>query len=73
MIKPDTALIDEQFIIDRVLGEKSPALVWRGVLQIRSDYGEHASAGVCPPSGNKQNRYIFYGVCPQDRQVRYTR
>ncbi len=30
-----------------------------GAMQVRSDYGQHAWGGVCPPPGDKPHRYIF--------------
>lgn len=30
-----------------------------GATQVRSDFGQHAWGGVCPPQGDKPHRYIF--------------
>jgi len=30
-----------------------------GAVQVRSDYGQAAWGGMCPPQGNKPHRYIF--------------
>ncbi|HEX8962052.1 MAG TPA: YbhB/YbcL family Raf kinase inhibitor-like protein [Rhodocyclaceae bacterium] len=30
-----------------------------GAVQVRTDYGQHAWGGVCPPPGDKPHRYIF--------------
>jgi len=36
-------------------GKSLPA----GATQVRTDFGQHAWGGVCPPQGDKPHRYIF--------------
>jgi len=40
-------------------GNRAGALLPAGALQGRTDYGERAFGGACPPAGDKPHRYIF--------------